>query len=340
MGSKAAISMDTSKAGLYTYNFSSLGDQLYDSGQQLGPLVLEQKVNARPVATFGKPGQTFKYCKSDSEGGEAIPVTLSGVGPFALEVEIKHHTGSVSEAYRITSIETKSYALRVPTQYLKLGTQQVRIREVQDANGCQSRNSADGPSVQIHVFEAPSIFPLETRGDYCVGERLSYTLSGTPPFEVHYTFEGTKRKAKSATTNFRRVAEQAGEFRIEGVSDRASECRAAVDLVKHIHPMPAVQISKGKSVQVDIHEGSEVDILFEFWGTPPFEFTYTRSTNARKGQRTRVLDTRHDVSHEHTKIVRASQEGTYQVVAIKDRYCAFSTQQMENVKSTEQKRLQ
>jgi nucleoporin POM152 len=51
-----------------------------------------------------------------------------------------------------------------------------------------------------------------------------------------------------------------------------------------------------------------------------------------------VLETRHDVSYEHSKVIRASQEGTYEVVAIKDQYCAFSSQQFET-KEKNQKRL-
>jgi len=39
-----------------------------------------------------------------------------------------------------------------------------------------------------------------------------------------------------------------------------------------------------------------------------------------------VLETRHDKSYEFTKTVRASEEGTYEVVAIKDNFCAFSLQ--------------
>jgi nucleoporin POM152 len=34
-----------------------------------------------------------------------------------------------------------------------------------------------------------------------------------------------------------------------------------------------VKISQGRTSVVDIHEGGEAEILFEFWGTPPFEFT-------------------------------------------------------------------
>jgi nucleoporin POM152 len=326
---KESIQADTTKAGLYTYKFTALEDNLYSSDRKFKPLVVKQKVNRKPSASFVKPGQTFKYCKSEQDNEDGIPVALTGVPPFALEIEIKHQSAAVPEIYRTPSINSNTYEIRIPRHQLRLGTQHVRIRDVKDGSGCHSMAELGGPSVQVQLFEAPTIYPLETRTDYCVGERISYTLSGTPPFEVWYTFDGVERKAKSPTTNFRRVAESPGEFTITTLSDKASECRAPVHIAKTIHPMPAVRISKGKNVRVDIHEGGEVEILFEFWGTPPFEFTYTRSTNARKGQKSQVLETRHDVSHEHSKIVRASQEGTYEVVAIKDKFCAFSTQGVE-----------
>jgi len=90
-------------------------------------------------------------------------------------------------------------------------------------------------------------------------------------------------------------------------------------------------------IEMDIHEGSEAEILFEFSGTPPFEFTYTRSSNAGKGKKSVILETKHDASLEYTKTVRTSEEGTYEVVSIKDHYCAFSSQKVEV--SSRQKRL-
>ncbi|KAB5533587.1 hypothetical protein GE09DRAFT_1144369 [Coniochaeta sp. 2T2.1] len=325
--SKASIQMETSKSGLYTYKFSALADNLYDNDKRFQPLVLEQRVNARPGAAFVKPGQTFKICSSDTDAQDKIPIILTGAAPFYVEIEIKHHQSSTSETYRIPSIDSNSYGIQIPRQHLKLGTQSVRIRKVRDARGCEQHLDSSAPSVQVQVFDAPSIYELDKRTDYCVGERISYTLSGTPPFEVWYTFDGAERKAKSGTTSFRRLAESAGEFVITGVSDKASECRASVDIAKTIHPLPAARISRGDIVRTDIHEGGEVEILFEFYGSPPFEFTYTRSSNAKKGQKSQVLETRHDKSFEHSMVVRASQEGTYEVVAIKDRYCSFSTVQ-------------
>ncbi|KAK3313914.1 hypothetical protein B0H66DRAFT_483061 [Apodospora peruviana] len=327
---KASIQMDTARAGLYTYKFSSPADFFYNNNdRQSKLLIVKQTVNRKPAVSFVKPGQTFKYCKSDQSREDKISITLTGIPPFSLEVEIKHQSSPVPEIYRSPIINSNSYEIEIPKHQLRLGTQHVRIRSVKDGSGCRSVTDIGGPSVQVHLYDAPTIYPLETRTDYCVGERISYTLSGTPPFEVWYTFDGVERKAKSPTTNFRRIAESPGEFTITTISDKASECRAPVNIAKHIHPMPSVRISKGKNVQVDIHEGGEVEILFEFWGTPPFEFTYTRSTNAKKGQKSHILETRHDVSHEHSKVIRASQEGTYEVVAIKDMYCAFSTQQVE-----------
>lgn len=321
--------MDTSRPGTYLYQFSALADSLYDDNKKFKPILLEQRVNPRPTAQFVKPGQTYKTCMADQDVEEWVAIELTGTAPWTVEFEIKHQSGANTETVVIKDIQQKKATVKIPRGSLKLGGQSVRIRQVSDSRGCKRVYEAGGPSVQVQLYDAPSIYPLETRTEYCIGERIQYTLVGTPPFEVWYNFDGTQRRAKSPTTNFKRLAEAPGEFTITGISDKASECQAAVNISKTIHPFPSVRISKGKTVQSDIHEGSEVEISFDFTGTPPFEFTYTRSTNARKGQRSHVLETRHEISYDYSKVVVASQEGTYEVVAIKDQHCAFSTQQVE-----------
>lgn len=320
--------MDTSKAGLHRYEFYELADNSYDHGKSL-PLFVQQTVNSKPSARFTKPGQSYKYCKEEEAGDEVIPITLLGQPPFSLEIDIKHQSSTRPETVKIANIESNQYDFRIPHRVLSLGTHHVSVRKVRDSRGCQQKADHGAPHVQVQVFDVPTIYPLESRSDYCVGDRISYTLSGTPPFDIYYTFEGIQTKAKSPNMNFRRIAERPGEFVITAVSDKASECKATTNIKKIIHEMPSVRLSKGRQVSVDIHEGGEAEILFEFWGTPPFEFTYTRSTNAKKGQKSQVLETKHDISYEHSKSIRSSQEGTYEVVAIKDRYCAFSTQKVE-----------
>ena len=62
---------------------------------------------------------------------------------------------------------------------------------------------------------------------------------------------------------------------------------------------------------------------------------YTRSTNAVKGKKSVVLETKNEVSHEHALLIKASEEGTYEVVAIRDRFCGFTSQRSE-VRSKQQ----
>lgn len=66
------------------------------------------------------------------------------------------------------------------------------------------------------------------------------------------------------------------------------------------------------------------EIEFRFFGTPPFTFTYTRSEIVKKGQKARILEMHSQTSEDHTYILHASQEGTYEVISIEDRYCSYA----------------
>ncbi|KAL8785933.1 MAG: hypothetical protein Q9213_003082 [Squamulea squamosa] len=327
----ASVRMETTEAGSHQYKISKLSDLSYNHNpRKFSPVLIEQLVHSRPMATFSDGGKTYKYCKEEEAGGENVPISLKGSPPFHLEVEIRHHSSSKPELITIPNIETHQYNLHIPHRLLALGTHAVRIRKVRDAHGCQRRMDQGAPHVQVNVAEVPGITAQESRTDYCVGDRISYTLSGIPPFNVFYTFQGQERKASASTTNFRRLAEKPGEFTVTAITDQRSvDCKAHTSITKVIHEMPSVRVSKGRTATVDIHEGGEAEILFEFGGTPPFEFTYTRSSNPPKGKKSQVLDTKSDISYEHSKSVLASDEGIYEVVSIKDRFCAFSTQRAQ-----------
>ncbi|KAL8953625.1 MAG: hypothetical protein Q9222_000551 [Ikaeria aurantiellina] len=324
----ASIRMESHEPGTHQYKISKLSDLSYDHDpRKFSPMNIEQRVHARPAAAFMESGKTYKYCKEDEGGGENVPVTLTGQPPFHLEFELRHHASSKPEVVTVPNVQAHEYNLHIPHRLLALGTHAVLIRKVRDAHGCQRRMDHQAPHVHVNVAEVPSITAQESRTDYCVGDRISYTLAGAPPFNVYYTFQDQERKASASTTNFRRLAEKPGHFTITAVTDqRSGECKAHTSITKVIHELPSVRISKGRTSTVDIHEGGEAEILFEFGGTPPFEFTYTRSSNPPKGKKPQVLDTKSDVSYEHSKTVLASDEGIYEVVAIKDHFCAFATQ--------------
>ncbi len=112
---KASISMDTAKPGKYSYTFSALSDNLYNSDKrQSRTLLIEQIVNAKPSASFVKPGQTIKMCMSEQDQEERIPINLEGVAPFYVEIEIKHHAGTFPEIFRIPNIPSNVYGIQIP----------------------------------------------------------------------------------------------------------------------------------------------------------------------------------------------------------------------------------
>jgi nucleoporin POM152 len=339
----ASLRMEAGQAGDYTYSFHKLSDSNYDdAGAHFSALTVKQQVFARPTAAFKNPGKTYSFCSSESEGEELIPVQLTGKAPFTLEVELKHIGSMRPETFMLRDIPSHSTFIKIPRNKLHPGKSSVALRRVSDTNSCSRTIDSTTPRVQISVHDAPVITALESATDNCVGDRLNFALSGTAPFSVFYTFEGVERKATSQTTTFRRLAEKPGTFTITGVQDSASSCRSSTNLEKRIHGMPSVRVSKGKDSYVDIHEGGEAEILFEFGGTPPFEFTYTRSSNTdKKGKNSRgvVLDMRSEISDEHSMRIAAHEEGTYEVVAIKDRYCAYSRPGVKVGEKSGQKKL-
>lgn len=273
----ASLRMESSEAGLYEYKFSKLGDTSYNhDSRKFTPVKVQQRIYPRPSAHFAQAGKTYKYCQEEEAGGEVVPITLVGQPPFSLELEIKHHATAKPEVINVPNVVSNKYNLHVPHSVLALGTHSVTIRKVQDSRGCQRKMDYNAPHIQIVVAEIPSISPLEEQTDHCVGDRISYALSGTPPFNVFYTFENRERKASVPSTSFRRIAETPGEFIITALSDQRSTdaCKAKTHISKIIHEMPSVRVSQGRTATVDIHEGGEAEILFEFGGTPPFHFTY------------------------------------------------------------------
>ncbi|OJJ00981.1 hypothetical protein ASPVEDRAFT_601172 [Aspergillus versicolor CBS 583.65] len=322
-----SMELETSEPGDYIYRFKEVGDNLYNSQPASNQVAVTQRVNPLPSARFDAPGRIYGFCKEDDSGEELIPLTMEGAPPFSLEISIKHYAKAKPEIVSIPNIKSNRHSLPIPRRHLDLGQHVVSIHKVRDARGCEKSYHTDLSSVRVAVSDVPTIIPLESKSDYCVGERLSFSLSGHAPFEIFYTFNDVARKASSQSNHFRRIAERPGIFTITAVSDGASgKCKAHKDIVKTIHQMPSVRISNGQVSIVDIHEGGEAELEFEFWGTPPFEFTYIRSTNTRKGKKAEILDIKHDISYEHKKIIKTSDEGTYEVVAIKDKFCSFSAQ--------------
>ena len=363
--SSAQVKMDTAQAGLYEYTFTELSDYNYDYyPKRHRPLSIQQRVNGRPSVAFTNPGKVHSFCqdsfKDASQASESVPIKLQGLPPFTIDLEIRNQGSSKAlkpKTITIPNIVSTTHSLQIPHTALQSGSSNVVIRKVRDSRGCErfydapssipSQQKAsqtagnDAPRVQVAVHAAPSLKPAEPhRREYCVGERIGFTLTGTPPFNVMYSFNNQNKKVAVSGSTFRRMAEKPGNFTITGVSDGASGCTADVKGVsKIIHDLPRVKVSKGKDARYDIHAGGSVDVSFEFTGEAPFDFTYTRSgmikqKGAAGGYRQGpVLDTRTLRSYEKLKRVSESEEGMYEVVAIRDKFCSYAKQGYEGIVS-------
>ncbi|KAI5817083.1 hypothetical protein BZA77DRAFT_387080 [Pyronema omphalodes] len=324
---QASVRLETSKAGLYEYRFNRLSDSLYDDPKDKNmpsPIVLRQTVNPRPSTAFLNPSKVYKYCldSAPQDDTSIIPIQLIGTPPFSITVQIKHHSTGKKDVIHVPNIETNHHDFKIPQHALTLGDHSVSIQKVKDARGC-SRRIDDGPFVTVAVADMPTIAPAEQRVDYCVGERIAFSLAGLPPFAVEYKWNGETMMATNQPSNFVRVAERPGEFIITGLQDSASDCKVAVDIRRTIHEVPSVRISEGTSVVKGIPEGDQAEINFRFYGTPPFTFTYTRSALAKKGQKPRILESHSRTADDFTYSMWASQEGTYEVTSIEDKYCSY-----------------
>lgn len=342
----AAVNMDTSNAGQYTYTFNELSDDRYeDNRKQFSPITIKQEVYALPLAQFTNTGKVYGFCKHESETpsgleNENIPITLTGIPPFSIDIRIRHHGTASPELIKVRDIQANSYSWSLSRATLPLGIHQIQISRVQDGRGCET--VIDSPStIAVRVSAPPKITPLDSRSEYCVGDHLAFSLTGQAPFDIFYKFQGKERKANIKGHEFRRISDHAGEFVITAIQDSvsvagsATKCKAYQDIRKIVHPYPTVRLSHGKTLTTDIHEGGAVELVFEFTGTPPFDFTYTRSENAKsvRGRQPKVLETTSDTSADFVKVVRASDEGTYEVVSIKDAYCAYAAPGLAKMRS-------
>ncbi|KAK9460066.1 uncharacterized protein V1516DRAFT_678824 [Lipomyces oligophaga] len=371
---RANIHMETGQSGEYTYRFKSMWDSVYDQvkvpNDMFVPIVVRQTVHPRPEAVFVNAGTVYRSCgkiNSDSEL-EPIMVKLVGVAPWALTLNVKHETTGQSELIGFSNIKDSLYDVRKIYRSLGLGTHIVTIEEVSDGRHCirqtpsgnvvfgsttgevgvlgTSLSRANGgvsysgrtSQIKVRVADVPSITASigSTGHDFCVGDRVSFSLTGVPPFEVEYEFNNKRQRATVSTTSFTRVASAPGIFRILSVKDAASTCKQVIGdagldeegaalaemLTKEVHEVPTVLVSEGSMITHDIHEGDRAEIVFSLAGSAPFSFTYTRSEQIGRGNKFRVLET-HTVSEvlSNQYSIYTSMQGVYEAISVEDRFC-------------------
>ncbi|KAA8912263.1 hypothetical protein TRICI_003543 [Trichomonascus ciferrii] len=330
----ASVRMMTSKPGTYKYTFHRLSDAIYDASDvgPMTPISVEQVVHGKPTTGFVNKGKVYKACVNavdDDTSVESIPIHFTGKAPYSLTVNIRHESTGIIDKLTIPNIKDKVYRLKTSALKLGLGRHTVSIAKVTDGMGCARELFNEDEKVTVMVSDVPSLAPLgDQKDDYCVGERIGFALTGVPPFEVIYEFNGKKQKATTSSP-FSRVASAPGNLAMLSLSDSASSCKLNLERnVKHIHPIPSVKITDGATAVKDIHEGDQAELIFSFTGTPPFSFVYTRSEMIGKPPRPKVIET-HSVTDvpDYEYSIFTSVQGIYEAISVRDAYCSVASRE-------------
>ncbi|GAA6063256.1 hypothetical protein JCM10212_003619 [Sporobolomyces blumeae] len=351
---RAALTLFTAEPGRHVYEVTGVSDSLYTSPSSHGvaaPNKVEHEVWPLPTAYFSA-GPKHGFCVHDelaSRSAEDLVLELSGQAPFVVELEVREEGKRGSKRFEVPDIKSHKWPVLLPYKLVSPSAHSVSVRRVVDAHGCESLFDASAPSVStpsssssshlvsssagskrlssvvIPVSETASISPVSPQIDHCVGDFLDFAIQGSPPFTVKYEFEGKQHSVPVKGNKFQRVATEQGLFKVLSVGHGEDQCRSnSVEFIKRIHPIPSAKVSTGESIVVDIREGDQTEIVFEFAGTPPFSFTYSRRAPQDRSKDRKVLET-HTVTgiEESSYSILTSQEGTYSVSHIADRYCSY-----------------
>lgn len=290
-----------------------MNDANYDDATKPVQVVLD--IPPAPAAQFKSPDHEYKVCQG-SLSPPAIPITLSGKGPFEVYVDVENvATGKkfrtlVSDPDTTTS-GSKTFALTSVYEDIMPGQWKLSIHSVSDGTLCGKRPGSGKP-VYISMSRAPSLGSIDKEAHICVGDYVDLTMHGHGPFELEYSFEDRQIVALTES-KFRRLSSYPGVITFDKIRDAAG-CESGLSNSVTVHDLPTSKITH--QPQFSIHHGETVDLAFEFTGVPPFTFTYTRSVRGKEVDRRTVSDVK-----DHSYSIYTQEEGTYEVVELRDRYC-------------------
>ena len=284
------ISFDSQKPGIYTYKFTGISDDNYKSFVAAEPITVTQRINNIPKALFGEADQKVFYCMSSSVAPYKLNVLLYGKAPFNVKIEQKRDSQHVGYIIKnnigLDSLKSRKDGgfewVPTPETIDGMGKHEFLLHSVSDGNGCTFNfDSSDPVSTFFEIADQARITSFNP-SDVCIGDLLSYTLQGTPPFTIGYAWKGEPQPELI-------VADPMLSFWMGGAGDlvitkicNSAECcdeNVATDtkLTTHVHALPRAIVGSGDDSFDDIKEGDESSFSVDFEGQPPFSFTYARS---------------------------------------------------------------
>jgi len=150
---------------------------------------------------------------------------------------------------------------------MAIGNYSIAIVKVTDAQGCSRKQDSEESKLRVEVNDVASIERLISQDIHCVGDLLVYQLQGTPPWVIHYTYNGEKKSVISDAPDYTFGADRPGNVTITSVCHLNEQCCGYPrEMSEVIYDLPTAIISSGKETISDIREGEKDEIVIEFIG--------------------------------------------------------------------------
>ncbi|RCK54783.1 hypothetical protein Cantr_03631 [Candida viswanathii] len=334
------IKLPTKASGRFEHQFNKVYDSLYTKqkgkvgGANVPKIIYD--VNPMPTAQFLPDNHFTQICENklfENSIVAEVAVELSGAYPFDISIVLKNEQSGKTRDLQFRNVMTNSLILN-NLDFLGLGDYSLSFAKIVDGNGCETTKFKSNDKYLISITEPPNIFKFDPeKKHYCVGDHVSYNLTGVFPVTIYYEYNDKVRKAQ-LYNNFERLASRPGVLNIHGLQDSgANACRVNYtfdsakqeELRLQVHEIPTVEVNKGDYIIEDLHEGDQTELIFTFLGEPPFKLTYIRTIDIKKSGKkpVRKLVEKETISNiwNHELVVMASLEGTYEAIEIEDKYC-------------------
>jgi nucleoporin POM152 len=265
------ILFDSSIAGLHKYELEGFSDGNYKQPVTIpGPKVVEQVVFDSPSASFLDPEQKIFQCTSRSKNPFQLGLKLAGTPPFIIKIEQRHDNQHVqwiekTFAKQDLTVEDGGYEVSfVADSVSTMGRHDFILESISDANACPSKydRSTNPINTFVEIADQARITPY-TKDTVCVGDLLSYTLQGTPPFTIGYTWQGVVQSdliVPDPMMSFWAGVE--GDIVITKVCNSAGCCDESVATDERmkttVKPLPKAIVDQGLDLIDDIREGTIV----------------------------------------------------------------------------------
>lgn len=350
-GSTFVVHLPSAQGGRYKHVFKEVFDKSYTREKTKGlkneaakDLLASVTYDVHPLPDAIVDGPKFtQICESNVNRMGAIaeiPVKFVGSYPFEIKLTLTHESTGKSERIFLRDIMGPRIPLNQHHESMSVGNHIVTIDELKDSNGCVQKKFSPLNNFILSITAVPSIDKVAlpaaaNRSHYCVGDHISYNMSGIPPFTVYYDFNNRHQKAEMSPPVFQRLASSPGNLSITGLLDSSvSKCLVNFtpgtpkheELKLRIHELPLVEVNEGNYIVENIHQGDQTEMVFTFEGVPPFTLTYIRTVDAgdaaKRNHHSRVVEENTIAGiwdYEYSVLV--NQQGTYEAIAVSDAYC-------------------